>query len=206
MSNKFSIVDDDNDLYEELSRFVYWLSWRECDVNNVMMEFEDLSQELFLELTKGLKHYSTLPSSEKKKVLKTMMDNRIKELKHRYYSTHRARGNNVVSLDDDYAMVSDAENSEESLDNMQDLRMKLSPIALEVLDAILYRNPRTSKIIELSRIRYENHIPTRGRQNVCPWHVIQPWHVVEICGKPLKAVKEAFLEIEKAWLEVYHGV
>lgn len=206
--DKFSKSDEK--LYEELYGFVKWLAHKNHNPNNVMMDSDDIAQELFIELFKGLDYYSSLPEEEKKAVLKKMIDNRLGALKFMHYRTHRGIGNNASSIDDDIIIntVKSEDDIEElfiSSERVDELKSKLSPFANKVLEAIMYNNPRMEIVMKLAELRYENYVKNKGRQNVKVWYIPQPYHICDVLGESLDKVRDAFSEINKVWSEVCNG-
>lgn len=90
-----------DEVMTELEDFVHWLSHqaeRQFGEYSDMMNSDDIAGELFLELWKGFIHYQDKPAGELIALLKTMCDNRIGELKYRYFKTHRKVEASMVKI------------------------------------------------------------------------------------------------------------
>ena len=90
--SKFSNIESDQSdegVYKALYKFVLKVCWEKGDPNNIMMDGDELFGELLEEIAKGLKHYADLPYNQKLAVIRSMLDNRVAELRYKYYVTHR---------------------------------------------------------------------------------------------------------------------
>lgn len=161
-TDKFSITeyDEGEEVFHELEKFVSWVSWNNSEPGaETMMDYDELSGELFLEVAKGIKHYGgKLPLDQLKAVIRKMVDNRIFELKFRYHCTHRKLGGLNISLDIEQIgfPVSDSCNVEELYDSGErigTLSSALSPRAKRVFDAVIFGDERLGNQIKLSAIR-----------------------------------------------------
>src|SRR3990167_8635608 len=87
MVDKFSDSDDKlcSEVYDDLVKFVKWLASSNHDDSNIMMDYDEIVGELMLELVKGVAHYKHLERKKLLAVIKRMMDNRISELRYKYY-------------------------------------------------------------------------------------------------------------------------
>ena len=205
---KFSDVEGkDQQVYDELYKFVTWLAWGSQDPDNVMLEYDELVSELLEELSKGLKAYGYLPVGQLKAVIRKMMDNRIFELRYRYTKTHRVLGRMSVSLDISYGeedsdalyeLVSSDDSPEvvsESWDRILDTRNSLSERATKVFDAIVFGNDRLIMSLSVSSARaktvYKN-----------PKIRIKSHHLADALCMSERQVRSAMREISK----VYQGV
>jgi len=160
-----------------------------------------------LELAKGLQHYEDLPDDELDAVIRRMMDNRISELKYKFYKTHRKieiSDSSYVSLEDyiDYQTLKsdrpDAEDIADSKHRVQVTREELSPIAKRVFDALIFGNKRLNAELKLSNKRansvYKNH-----KVRVRPHHVADALLISE------KQVIKSYNEIREVYQEVCRG-
>ena len=208
---KFSMVDDERgeQTYVRLLKFAYWLAGNNQNPHSVMLNFDEIVGELLLELAKGLQHYEDLPDNELDAVIRRMMDNRISELKYRFYKTHRK-----VELEEDKIEFWDWEDREKwdeiidgrpnaediatSKQRVKDTRDKLSPISKSVFDALIFGNDRLNVELRLSNKRansvYKNH-----KVRVRPHHVADALLISE------KQVIKSYNEIREVYQEVCRG-
>ena len=183
---------------EDLMKFVCYLAHaNENDRGSVIgMEFDDIFQELQEELVKGLNYYrdKNLTDSQLKAVLRRILDNRIAELKYKYYVTHRKAVTVQVSIDVEIvsAVTSPVHNPEivyESGERVLATRDKLSSLAREVFDAIVVLdNPEVTSMLSTNmdkKIRFRD--------------------IALVLGMTECNVKKAFLEIRNAYSEVCYG-
>lgn len=202
---KFSIGERIEQTYVRLVKLAYWMAGNNANQNNVMMSFDEIVGELLLEIVKGVKHYEDLPDNELDAVIRKMMDNRISELKYRYYKTHRKDELSLtVSLSDGDEWLNEIE-GDESVDDIisskhrvQETRTKLSDIAKEVFDALIFGNKRLSDMLKLSNMRgkavYKNH-----KMRIKPYHVADALMISEA------QVVKSYKEIRDAYQEVCRG-
>ena len=206
---KFSMVDDERgeQTYVRLVKFAYWLAGNNQNQHCVLLSYDEIVGELLLELAKGLRHYEDLPDDELDAVIRRMMDNRISELKYKFYKTHRKieiSDSSYVSLEDyiDYQTLKsdrpDAEDIADSKHRVQVTREELSPIAKRVFDALIFGNKRLNAELKLSNKRansvYKNH-----KVHVRPHHVADALLISE------KQVIESYNEIREVYQEVCRG-
>ena len=214
------------DVVEELGSFVYWLAHKRASGDStIMMDADELAGELFLELVKGFQYYEerNLTMPQMKAVLKQIMNNRIGELVHRYFSTHRKDGLNYIPVDsleefDDadgaYALRISAklvvsvsvqnaaelpEQALEAKDRVAETLSLLSPDALEVAEAAIYGNDLLGMQLQLAGERAA--FVYAGRGTIQP----KPRHVADALGLPIRQVRVAFTEIADAYAEVCNG-
>lgn len=192
---KFSSIDNDT-LFVELQGLVNWFASRNTNPNNVMMSFDDIKQELEIELVKGIRYYKDKPIGERKKLLKTMLDHRIQELRFRYYKTHRAAENSRVSIDDIEVSADEYATESDSKAFIDGLKSRLSPTSREVLDAILVPNDIIANTLSLAGLRNLKQSKHRTRK---PWYILRPWHVAEALGLDLDTCKLCFKEIRMVY-------
>lgn len=189
-------------VYDELIKFVHWLAKQNEDLQNPMMWADEIVGELLIELAKGLDHYAELPEDELLKVLRKMMDNRISELKYKYYITHRKGHVGSVSTQDSAVaetVESDGASPEEvvlSRERVKAVREKLSPIARDVLDVVLQWDDRLAQVMELSIIRAKFVYKKTSKVKV------RPHNVADALFMDDKQVKHAFREIKAVYREV----
>lgn len=220
-SSKFSSLEEET--YYELEKFVHYLAGRHAN-GNVMMSYDEIVGELLVELVKGVRHYSNLEMNKLKAVIRRMMDNRISELKYRFFSTHRNAENYVISLNLEVAtrnadaldyiddansgvtpveeliedVGSDPANLYESKERVTLTRERLSPVARDVFDSVVYGNNMLSTIMLLAAVRstyiYKSRVVT-----------IKPWHIADALHMDEQEVKIALKEIKEVYSEVCYG-
>ena len=197
---------DQDEFVREMEKFAYWLASRNAG-QPVLLETDEIVGELMLEMAKGLQHYANLPMEQLKAVIRKMMDNRIAELRHREYGTHRALGIGALCLDYDPHDDSDidammthvdvpapgsVEEIAESHERVRLVRDRLTPVAQEVFDAVIFGNERLNAVTSMSAIRHGVRF-SRGSLS------LKPWHVADALFLPVKTVKTAFVEISEAY-------
>jgi len=193
---KFSDMDDV--LFAELQGLINWFAYRNRS-ENIMMGFDDIKQELEIELVKGIRYYRDKPVDERKKLLKTMLDHRVQEMKSMFYNTHRVLGNDYENIDE-LEVVSEVSPTEaDSRVFIDDLKARLSPTSKEVLDVILVPNDNIANVLSMAYVRACKKRPKKRVRK--PWYIIRPWHVSEATGLDLKTCRMCFREIKK----VYHA-
>ena len=169
-SSKFSDSVDANtlieDLWDDIHRFIRYLAAKNA-TGEILMDEDEISGELMLELVKGVQYYADrkMSRSAMLAVLRKMMDNRIAELRHRYYGTHRKSAASNISLDDTYGgsddpiseIIPDDFDVEEYTDSgiyVNEVRVRLSPIARIVFDTIVEdSDDRLGAFIRLATVR-----------------------------------------------------
>ena len=196
------MATDKLSIYNELKAFVYWLAHNNCNGNVTLMEFEEVAGELFLEVAKGLEHYSHIPADEQVKVIKRMLDNRLGELKYRHYCTHRKEGLNALSIDNhgddeneetlNIRSEADTETLCESSARVTDTRSLLSPTAQKVFDAIIYGHEDLQIQIWLSTLRASAVYKTHKVQ-------MRSWHIADALKMDERKVRAAMAEIRDAY-------
>ncbi len=177
-----------------------------------------------LELAKGLKYYNNLPSEQLLAVLKRMMDNRISELRFRYYvSGRRVPINMTVSLDfgsdeerDGRGVVgfsngsggisheivskeaSTPEELVESMERVLEVRRQLSDLSQMVFDAVVFGNSQLSDIMFLTAVRAAAVFKNKTIK-------IKPQNVADALLMDEHDVRRAFKEIQLVYAEVCCG-
>lgn len=179
------------------------------------MNSQDLHSELQLELIKGINAYPCLPEEQLMAVLKRMLDNRVAELIHRFYGTHRKVEKFTISMTMSYDAPDDCFEKEyaggmEITDNctptpeelyaskerVERTKARLQPMARRVLDYMLNSDcDRLDMVLRLSMLRAESKFSS-------PHTNIKPRHVAEAMLIPERTVKQAFREISSAYMEV----
>lgn len=211
-ASKSSYSGDYADIYEQLEGFVYFLANRNQDPDMpASMEFDELVGELFLELVKGIEYYRGVPKERMIKLLKRMLDNRIGELRYRYYLTHRGKGRMALSLsisvddngeDSDFSELIpddvDVETQCESHERVKLTRMRLSDTARKVFDALIFGNKRLSMLTATSAKRATNKYQDRD----VPDNVVRPWHLADALFMSEVEVRAALVEIRTAYQQV----
>lgn len=218
LDSKFSMVDR-FDMMSKLSKFVWFLVWNNCNEDHACMNSDDLASELNLELVKGINAYPCLPEEQLMAVLKRMLDNRVAELIHRFYGTHRKAEKVTISFEVELSCpdgsfeqeyVSDMTTGEyypsgvtptpeelyASKERVERTKQKLQPMARRVLDYVLNdSNDRLDMVLRLSMIRAQSKFSS-------PHVEIKPRHVAEAMCLPERTIKQAFKEISSAYMEV----
>jgi len=89
------------ELYDKLNKYIHWLAAKKA-TDHVLMEREELEGELYEQLVYGWMYYRDrgLTVGELLAVIKQMLNNRISELKYRFYLTHRSAEKEMMDLDD----------------------------------------------------------------------------------------------------------
>jgi len=200
-----------DEVYGSLLKFVYYLAaQREHDA--ALLGFQEIKSELFEEMVKGYARYGHLPRGQLLAVIRKMMDNRLSELTHKYYLTHRGLGVNAKSMPEadeawfeDVVWTSDGNDCsvlEEFLDSKERVEETLNALSREdrkVLLSVLYGCPGLEKQIKLSGLRASFVYTARGTIRIKPWHVAEALEMEE------EDVKKSFKEIERAYAEVVNG-
>jgi hypothetical protein len=203
-TSKFSCIDPE-EIYSELERFVHWLAYNNQNPNNVMMEEDELVGELLLEFAKGMEYYKekNLSKTQLKAVLRKMMDNRIAELRHMHYGTHRKAIASSMSMDDDSngleEFVSDSSTDPSVICDSKlriiQTRNRLSDTAKQVFDAMLFGNERLTRFVKLSVTRRNNKYKNARAS-------VKTWHIAEALMLQDRQVRTAMKEIKSVYAEV----
>jgi len=200
--DKFS---NEEEVIANLVKLVYWLANENKNPDNVMMSFDEIVGELFVEIVKGLDKYKDLPQNELEAVIRRMMDNRISELKYRYYITHRKHENSLtVALTDaeddpDEFLLSDQQynpaSMSTSLERVRQTRGSLSNTAQRVFDILIFGDERLNQQLRVSTMR--------ARSVYKDFKVIiRPHHVADALMISEKEVLSAYDEIRSAYAKV----
>lgn len=209
--DKFSMTDDE--IIEQLRGFITHLASIHQDEYVMDMQFDDLVGELMLELAKGLSYYRDKPSDQKLVLLRRMMDNRIGELRYRYYITSRQFGRLEFSLEyaapyqsgenqdaDDLGEtipdVLDVEGIVDSKERVARVRDALSPKSKRVLDAVISGNKRLSVIMAASTFRSTSVFKTTSPVTLKAWHLADALFMSE------KDVQASIIEIRRVYARI----
>lgn len=210
--SKFSEVE----IIAQMEGFVKHLAGRVAsDTGDVLFTFDELVGELNEELVKGIRYYEKKGlafdsdgTEQLKALLRRMMDNRIAELRHKYYGTHRVHAKFNISIEMELDIYEDGSLEETipdesspspedillSLDRVNRTRAKLSPMAKTVFDACLKGNVRLDQLMLLSAIRAK----TVGSKP----KVARPAIVADALMEDERLVRRMFKEISNAYQEV----
>jgi DNA-directed RNA polymerase specialized sigma24 family protein len=200
---------------KDIERFVWWLAHRSAS-SAWLMDADEIAGELFLEISKGLEAYSDKEGEELLAILRTMCDNRVYELKAKYYGTHRRLKIEMeISLesiddpdDDDFAasypldMISEdtSDSLYESHVRVLQTRASLSDNAKIVFDAVcLDNNPRVTEQVRLAGIRASATYKGGGTVR------LKPWHLAEALGMSENSVRRAWKEIRDQYRRVVNN-
>lgn len=225
---KFSMLEDRDEMqavYQDLERFIKFLAVRNAGDFQVLMSSDELIGELNIEFVKGFAAYNHLPKEQLKAVLRKMFDNRIVELKCRFYETHRKSEKTIISLDIDVCVADisqvspyhqgsssedatpveelvegDPDSAElvESKDRVLATREMLSPTAKKVFDALVFGNQALAQVMYLVCQRAAK-VFKESSPNVKAWHIADALNLDE------EEVKIAIKEIKNAYAEVCDG-
>jgi hypothetical protein len=182
--------------YDELVNFMHWLAHKHTDDNKALMNHDDIFGELQLEFVKSLNHYGELPRKEFINVTKRMFDNRIGELRHKYYGTHRGIPGIMASLDDSFLddITSDdfcVEDFVESTNFVADIRSELRGIALKIFNMLIYGDERLTELLRLAGMRSSSVFSSRGTIRV------KAWHIADVLTIPIAVVTTNLSNIER---------
>lgn len=198
---------------EELGKLVYYLASRYDSGDQVLMEKDEIVGELYYELAKGMEYYKHLDKKDLLAVLKTMLSNRISELKYKYFVTHRKEGTYAISIDilvqsiddgvsDAHNLIKDPSQDVEgvliSKDIVMEVRDQLQPVTQIIFDAIVYGHDRLSWMVWLSAVRAAFVYKTGGTAKM------HPWHIADALCIPVDQVKDSMAEIKEVVHEVYN--
>ena len=199
--DKFSGIESDTmeDWYIEMEKFIHYLAGAN---NGLAVEYDDIVQELAVELVKGVKAYPNLPHEQLKAVLRKMMDNRISELKYRFHVTHRKEalfdislsievqtkdasrllGSTPVHQSDQPSAVPieelvpggpDPAAVFASKERVLEIRSSLSSGARRVFDSLIRGNNMLAMVVWLSSVRASHVFGSRSVK-------IRPWHIADV--------------------------
>ena len=201
-----------------IEKFVYYLAHRNASTSVPLMDIDELVGELWLEIAKGLKRYGDKPIDELLAILRKMCDNRVSELKYRYCVTHRKAAILAFPID-----VIDVDLSEDggwtgegapgwswivdnsvhtddivaSRERVLETRRRLSPLAKDVFDVIIYGDENLIIQLMLSGIRAANVFKSGGSVRLRHYHIAEALATVSE-----KEVAEAMKEIRLVYAQV----
>lgn len=119
-------MDDDiptvEALYDKLKGYVRWLASKRSSPSNVLMSAQELEGELNAEIVFGFMYYQGRVGGmdEMVKVVKRMLHNRVGELVHRFYGTHRSAEKGMRSLEESGGTMSDIFSHGDDVDLLAD--------------------------------------------------------------------------------------
>lgn len=198
---------------EAMKGFVVYLAKRWEDEEKVMdFSVDDLIGELQLELVKSAQHYISkgLSDGQMKAVLRRCLDNRIAELRHRYFGTHRFKATLNISIemvfdssaeDDDHELNlpdPDAMMPEPlymSYERVELTRNRLTDNARKVFDACIFGDSRLTMMVFLATKRLCSRKPNSSAK-------LKPWVIAETLDMKERDVRSAFKEISSVYSEV----
>lgn len=189
-------------VYDDIRKFVTYLAGCNADENNFMLQREEIEGELWVEFVKGIKRYGDLPQEQLLAVLRRMMDNRVAELRYRFYVTHRAAENGMGDIEDMYETPASGVNPEDaaiSSERIVQIRDELSDISKKIFDAIVYGNDMIEEHCRLAGWRRAYVYKGGG-------HVtLQPYLVANALALGISEVKKALAEIRATVRRIEHG-
>jgi len=212
--SKFSMIDMDDTIpeadrkaYQELERFIYYLAWK-SDEENILMGTEEIMGELLLELVKGMKAYPQLQGAQKQAVLRRMLDNRLGELNHRFYGTHRVEARFSISIESDIMGTAELvpctdmtpEDIQASKERVEATRSRLLEIDQKVFDAVIFGDKRLDEVLRLNTIR-TNHVKKNPHFNN-PVTALRISQVAKALLLSENQIRESFSHIRLAYAEV----
>lgn len=94
------------ELHARLDKFIKWLAYRRAS-GHILMQADELEGYMYEELVHGWQYYGKrgLSTGALLAVVRRMLDNRIGELVHRFYKTHRSVEATMMNLDDCVSMA-----------------------------------------------------------------------------------------------------
>lgn len=195
---------DADTVVSQVQDLVHYLAWNYDDQNTPLMDHDELAGELFLEVAKAIKRYSHLPYNQLLALIKTMMNNRLSELKYKYYMTHRGAISNgrqfrlVDELEDDEpgTVPVGGDNPEIIVEGrlfVEAFLGELSDTARLVASTVIYGNELLSLHVSMAGIRASYVYQNNGKTIE-----IQPWHVARALDLDVSVVEAAFDEIRTA--------
>ena len=175
------------------------------------MEYDEVVGELLEEVAKGIDRYGNLPHAQQLAVIRRMCDNRVAELRYKYYITHRKEARLTLDIsifDPDESAASHpshrwlmdnaitVEGVVDSAFRVAETRRRLSSTVQAVFDAAIYPNNRMTTQILLSGKRSAAVYVGGGTVKVRPHHVAEALCITET------AARRAFAEIRQIYKEV----
>lgn len=160
-------MDDDDqhpietieDLYNRLHRYIGWLAYTKSSDANVLTQSDELEGELLAEMVYGYQYYKDqkLEDDDLLYVIKRMLDNRIGELIHRFYGTHRQA---EATIDDYDGLISEPDSGAvspeeyvEAAELVQGFYDILTVDELDIVHVLINQDQRIARRIRLIGIR-----------------------------------------------------
>jgi len=189
-------------LYEHLNRYIKWLSYRNANASNVLLQADEIEGELLYEMVKGWVYYQHrgLNNDELLKVIKRMLANRIGELKYRFYHTHRHVELGMVDLDDLAELVADSGDSissvTESKERVHAYFECLTPFEREIAVQLVQPDARVGQQLELMGHR-------KSFVHRQPTVTINPYVLARALHYGVEAIKTGWDSAERKWRSMY---
>jgi len=141
-------------LYDRLTKYMWWMSHR-CATGHILMQVDELYAELCVELVAGWERYGPqdLPANELLAVVRTMLWNRIYELRQRFWSTHRCVEGGMLRLEDEVVGEDSPATLTDSALRVDKFISSLTAEELEMLKAIMFPDYRVGQQIRLRAMR-----------------------------------------------------
>jgi len=141
-------------LYEKLDLYIHWLASRNATAHP-LMDREELRNDLLYEVIKGWKYYeeAQLPNGQLLAVIRKMLDNRISELKYKYFITGRKVEVKSECYDDMEFELSDDDSLAESREKVEHFLTLLTEAEFDVVRAILRDDDRIRQQIRVRTAR-----------------------------------------------------
>lgn len=209
MAEEFSTEE----IVKDLEKFVYYVANAVC-CDAIGMELDDVVSECNMEILKGMEYYKSkkLNREQLHAVLRRMIDNRISELKYKYFLTYRKSYQNTISLNFDLeitisnnrvmrdevvgynngsGMISiegDPVQISESRDNVEMTRSLLPENVKKLFDMVIYD----------SDLLQDMNLTNTDK-------MLRYKKVAEMLGMQENEVKSAFINIRNAYAEVLNA-
>ena len=172
-------------VYDEVKKLITYLA-KNNNSDAIGMEFDDIVQELNIEVINMVKKYEDKEVAELVLICKRILYNRIAELKYKYYLTYRNPAK--------YLALDDITNfGDKDTYKFSDIRDLLSEKAKEVYDEVFCEGARLNNIMMEVTIRaYENY--SNPNVHVKVRHISQAVNmkpvVVKSCLFEIKSIME----------------
>ncbi len=183
--------------YISIEKYVWWLANRSCS-DHILMMRDEIASELFLELWKSWARYGErddINESQLKALTIKILNNRVAELKYRFYVTHRSAEQYVADYDD----LSDVLCDELPIfDGRWDrFIVSLSPSEMAVVVAIVTDDSRVSQQIMLKGWRNAVVYLNGGTVTITPRLMSEALHI------SLKRMRALWRSISRKWSGIY---
>lgn len=154
MNTEIATVEE---LYDRLQKFIHWVCWRRSS-EHILMRRDEIEGELYLEMVKGWLYYKDegLSSGQLLAVMRKILDNRIGELVHKFYSTHRRDEHNIIDYDSMWAETDSRMSPEDLAEHRDAFTMFLDTLSedeRQVVDLLLHPDFRLAQQMALSSMR-----------------------------------------------------